>query len=104
VSNALSPIFYLFLAPTGTLYLKVQDVIAQDEVPDANPPPIVGIRRPEPIHPKYGIPTDQWPIIMPRVVENKESLRTVAQEYGVSHETIRRNMLHFQLQRGQQEA
>jgi len=51
-----------------------------------------------------GIPTDQWPIIMPRVVENKESLRTVAQEYGVSHETIRRNMLHFQMQRGQQEA
>jgi len=41
---------------------------------------------------------------MPRVVENKESLRTVAQEYGVSHETIRRNMLHVQMQRGQQEA
>ena len=29
-------------------------------------------------------------MIMHRVVDNNEPLRTVAQEYGVSHETIRR--------------
>ena len=104
MSNALSPIFSLFLAPTGTLYLKVQDVIAQDEAPDANPPPIVGIRRPGPIHPAYGIPASQWPTVVHRVVEKKEPLRTVAAAYGVSHETIRRIMLRVQKQRGQQEA
>jgi hypothetical protein len=31
-------------------------------------------------------------MIMHRVVEQKESLRTVAAAYGVSHETIRRLM------------
>jgi len=39
---------------------------------------------------------------MQRVVEQKEPLRTVA--YGVSHETIRRIVLHVQQQRGQKEA
>jgi len=41
---------------------------------------------------------------MHRVVENTESLRKVAEEYGVSHETIRRILLHVQKQYGQQEA
>jgi hypothetical protein len=43
-------------------------------------------------------------MVIHRVVENNEPLRAVAQEYGVSHETIRRIMLHVQKQRGQQEA
>jgi hypothetical protein len=47
---------------------------------------------------------EHWPTIMHRVVENKESLRVVAQECGVSHETIRRIMLHVRKQPGQQEA
>jgi hypothetical protein len=42
-------------------------------------------------------------MMMHRVVENHEPLRAVAHEYGVSHETIRRSMLHVQKQRGQQE-
>jgi len=104
VSAPLSPILYLFLAPAGTLYLKVQDLLAQDETHDASPPPIVDKRRPGPKHLKYGIPTEHWPMIMHRLVENSEPLRTVAQEYGVSHETIRRITLHVQKQRGQQEA
>jgi len=104
VSATLSPIFYFFLAPSGTLYLKVQDVLAHDEAHDVSPPPIVGKRRPGPKHPKYGVPAEHWPMIIHRVVENNESLRTVAQEYGVSHETIRRIMLHVQKQCGQQEA
>ncbi len=40
---------------------------------------------------------------MQRVVEQKEPLLSVAAAYGVSHETIRRIMLHVQKQRGQLE-
>ena len=90
MSSSLSPILYLFLAPSGKLYLKVQDVLAHDEANDASPPPIVGKRRPGPKHPAYGIPASQWPTVVHRVVEQKEPLRTVAAAYGVSHETIRR--------------
>ncbi len=104
MSAPLSPIFSLFLAPVGKLYLKVQDLLAHDEAHEVSLPPIVGKRRPGPKHPKYGIPTEHWPMIMHRVMENNEPLRTVAQEYGVSHETIRRIILHVQKQRRQQEA
>ncbi len=86
------------------MYLKVQHLLAHDEAHNVNPPPLVGKRRPGSKHSKYSIPTEHWPMIMHRVVENNEPLRTVAQEYGVSHETIRRIMLHVQKQRGQQEA
>jgi hypothetical protein len=41
---------------------------------------------------------------MHRVVENNEPLHKLADEYGVSHETIRRIMIHAQKQCGQQEA
>ncbi len=79
-------------------------MLAQDETHDVSPLPIVGKRRPGPKHPAYGIPPSHWPMVIHRVVENNEPLRAVAQEYGVSHETIRRLMLHVQKQRGQQEA
>ena len=101
VSNALSPIFYLFLAPAGTLYLKVQQLLAHDKTHDASPPPLVGKRRPWPRQPNYAIPPEHWPTIIHRVVENNEPLRQVADEYGVTHETIRRIMLHVQKERGQ---
>ena len=65
-------------------------MLAQDAAHDANPPPIVGKRRPGPKHPIYGIPADHWPMVINRVVEQKEPLRTVAAAYGVSYETIRR--------------
>jgi len=35
-------------------------------------------------------PLHEWPTVLQRVLENKESLRKVADDYGVSHETIRR--------------
>ena len=79
-------------------------MLAHDEAHDANPPPIVGKRRPGPKHPAYAIPASHWPTVMHREVEKKEPLRTVAAAYGVSHETIRRIMLHVHQQRGQQEA
>jgi hypothetical protein len=103
VSSSLSPIFYLFLAPSGILYLKVQQLLASDESHGASPPPMVSKRRPGPKQPNYGIPTEDWPTIVHRVVEQKEPLSTVAVAYGVSHETIRRLMLHVHQQRGKQE-
>src|SRR5207248_10808952 len=76
------------LGPSGKLYLKVQQLLVHDETHDASPPPIVGKPRPGPKHLKYGIPTEHWPLIIYRVLEQKERLRTVAAAYGVSHETI----------------
>ena len=102
VSGSLLPIFYLFLAPSGKLYLKVQHLLVEDKLVQRSDPPLLKQRRPGPKHPNYGIPTELRPIIVLRVVEQKEPLRSVAAAYGVSHETIRRIMLHVQKQRGQQ--
>ncbi len=96
MSNTLSPIFYLFLAPSGKLYLKVHHLLAGDELLQRNNPPLLKRRRPGPKHPNYGIPASEWPTVVQRVAEQKESLRTVAAAYRVSHETIRRIVLHVQ--------
>ena len=104
MSNTLSPIFYLFLAPSGKLYLKVQHLLAGDELLQSRNPPLLKHRRPGPKQPNNGIPADLWPTVVQRVVEQKEPLRTVAAAYGVSHETIRRIIRHVLKQRGQQEA
>ena len=104
MSNTLSPIFYLFLAPSGKLYLKVQHLLAGDELLQSRNPPLLKHRRPGPKQPNNGIPADLWPTVVQRVVEQKEPLRTVAAAYDVSHETIRRIVRHILKQRGQQEA
>ena len=101
MSSTLSPILYLFLAPSGKLYLKVQHLLAGDELFQRSNPPLIKHRRPRPEHPNYGIPAELWPSIVHRVVEQKEPLRTVAAAYGVSHETIRRIVLHVQKQHRQ---
>jgi hypothetical protein len=101
VSGSLSPIFYLFLAPSGKLYQQVQCLIAKDGI--SHTPALIKYRRPGPKRTTYGIPASEWPNVVQRVVEQKESLRTVADAYGVSHETIRRIVLHVQKQRGHQE-
>jgi hypothetical protein len=104
VSNSLSPILYLFLAPSVKLYQKVQHLLAEDETTEgSHPPTVVKHWSPGPKHPPYGIPASQWPTVVQRVVEQKEPLRTIAAAYGVSHETIRRFILHVQKQRGQQD-
>ena len=51
----------------------------------------------------YGIPAELWSTVVQRVLEQKEPLRSVAAAYGVSHEMIRRIMLHVQKQGGQLE-
>ena len=105
MSAPLSPIFSLFLAPSGKLYQKVQRLLAEDETAEgSHPPAVIKHRRPGPKHPAYGIPAEHWPTVVQRVVEQKEPLRTVAAAYGVSHETIRRIMLQVHKQRGQPEA
>jgi hypothetical protein len=104
VSSSLSPIFYLFLIPYGILYQKVQHLLAEDESSRQSNPPLLKHRRPGPEHPNYGIPAELWPTVVHRVVEQKEPLRTVAAAYGVSHETIRRMLLHIQKQREQEDA
>jgi hypothetical protein len=91
VSAPLSPILYLFLAPSGRLYQRVQHLLSEDETAAGSTPPVViKYQRPGPKHPAYGIPASHWPTVVHRVVEKKEPLRTVAAEYGVSHETTRR--------------
>jgi hypothetical protein len=65
---------------------------------------VIKHRHAGPKHPVYGIPTSEWPTVVHRVVEQKESLRSVAAAYGVSHETIRRIMFHVEKQRWQIEA
>jgi hypothetical protein len=87
---SLSPILYLFLAPSGKLYKKLQYLLAEDEKAQRIAPPIIQHRRPGPRNPAYGIPSSEWPTVLQRVLENKESLRKVADDYGISHETIRR--------------
>ena len=67
-------------------------------------PPVLKLRRPGPRQPNYGIPTELWPTVMQRVIDQKEPLRAVAAAYGVSHETIRRIIRHILKQRGQQES
>jgi hypothetical protein len=90
VSATLSPILSLFLATSGKLYQNVQRVLAEDEQAVGIPPPIIPHRWPGPKNPRYGIPAEHWPMVVHRVVEKKEPLRNVAQEYGVSYETVRR--------------
>jgi hypothetical protein len=82
----------------------VQRLLAEEETTEGSSPPVIKHRRPGPKQPAYSIPASHWPTVVQRVVEQKEPLRTVAAAYGVSHETIRRLMLHVQKPRGQQEA
>ena len=83
----------------------MQQLLAENETPEgSHPPMVIKQRRPGPKHLSYGISTSEWPTVVHRVIEQKESLRTVAAAYGLSHETIRRILLHTHQQRGQQEA
>ena len=51
--------------------------------------PVVEQRRPGPRDIPYGIPVDEWPLVLARVA-NHESYRAIAKDYHVSRETIRR--------------
>ena len=51
--------------------------------------PVPAQRRPGPREIPYGIPEHAWPIVLARVAHH-ESYRTIAKDYKVSRETIRR--------------
>src|SRR6266702_5462707 len=90
-SSTLSPILYLFLAPSGKLYQRLQRFLTEDEKSAANYPPVIEKqRRPGPRNPAFGIPSSEWPTVLRHVIENREPLRKVADDYGVSYETVRR--------------
>ena len=59
VSSSLSPIFYLFLIPSGILYHKVQHLLAYDESSGQSHSPLHKHRRPGLQHPNYGIPVER---------------------------------------------
>ena len=86
-SNALSPVLIHFIVPHGKLYHRL---LALEHVLGSIPPIISAEPHPGTSQPHHGIPAEAWPNVVRRVCENHESLRQVAAEYGVSHETIRR--------------
>ena len=86
-STTLSPILYLFQLPTSTLSRKLQIVLSQEVQTSLV---IETQRRPGPKEIPYVIPHEEWPTVLARVLENHESYRKVASDYGVSRETIRR--------------
>jgi hypothetical protein len=84
-TTTLSPILYLFQFPTSTLSRKLQVVLSEIEIPLV----IETQRRPGPKDIPYGIPVEEWPAVLARV-EHHASYRTIARDFGVSRETIRR--------------
>jgi Bacterial regulatory proteins, gntR family len=49
-----------------------------------------------PREPQHGIPSEEWPQVVRRVLEHHEPLRQVAADYEVSRETIRRILRIYQ--------
>ena len=84
-TTTLSPILYLFQLPSSTLSQKLQKVLSEVDVP----PGVETQRRPGPKDIPYGIAEDEWQLVLARVA-NDESYRTIAKDYQVSRETIRR--------------
>jgi len=76
-----------FVAPHGKLYHRL---LALEQLLGSLPPIVSTQQHPGPRGSHYGIPSEEWPNVLRRVREHQESLRQVAAEYGVSHETIRR--------------
>ena len=76
-----------FVAPYGKL---LQRLLALEQLLGSIPPLLPSQQHAGPREPHYGIPPEEWPNVVRRVIEHHESLRQVAAEYGVSHETVRR--------------
>jgi hypothetical protein len=84
-TTTLSPILYPFQLPTSTLSQKLKKVLSEVAIL----PVVETQRRAGPRDIPYGIPEQEWPVVLARVA-NHESYRQVAKDYGVSRETIRR--------------
>src|SRR5215467_9546454 len=86
-SNALSPVLIHFVAPHGKLF---QRLLALEQLLGSIPPLLTSQQYAGPQEPHYGIAPEEWPNVVRRVMEHHDSLRQVAADYGVSHETVRR--------------
>ena len=83
----------LYLAPSGKLYLKLQEYLAQEKTAtNIISLPATTSRHSGQKKLQRGIPSIEWLTIVHRIVDNQEPLRKVADDYGVSHETIRRTV------------
>jgi hypothetical protein len=81
-----------FVAPLGKL---LQRLLALEHLLGSIPPLLPSQQHVGPREPNSGIPPEEWPSVVRRVMEDHESLRRVAAEYGVSHETVRRILRTF---------
>ncbi len=75
-SNSLSPVLIHFVAPQGKLYQQLQILLMKEQVP----PLLFTTGHPGPNEPLHGIPTQEWPNVLHRVIENLEPLRQLADE------------------------
>lgn len=90
----LSPTLMLFVSPYGKFYQKLQLLLVEDEKSAGSYPPVIEKqRRLRPKHLTYGILASPWSIVLHRVLEKKEPLRKVANDYGVLSHTSRRGYL-----------
>lgn len=76
-----------FVAPHGKL---LQRLLALEQLLGSLPPLVTSQQYAGPPEPHYGIPPEEWPNVVRRVIEHHKSLRQVANDYGVFRETIRR--------------
>ena len=76
-----------FVAPHGKL---LQKLLALEQLLGSIPPLLPSQQHAGPREPHYGIPPEEWPNVVHRVIEHHDSLRQVAAEYGVSYESVRR--------------
>lgn len=94
---ALIPLDKLFIGNNDLLvYMpKTSSDYAQSDDPfeqALDNPVVVSLpqRHPGPDAPQWKISVSEWPNVVRRVVENQEPRRRVAEDYGVSYETVRR--------------
>jgi hypothetical protein len=74
-SNALSQVFIHFVAPHGKL---LQRLLALEQLLGSLPSLVTPQQHAGPREPHYGIPLEEWPNVVRRVVEHHEPLRQVA--------------------------
>ena len=92
----------MFLAQAGLLVDSTVSDSPLSTTPSQSLPqtiPFIKQRRPGPEKPRYGVPPTDWPDLLHRI-EHGETLRQIAQRYGVSYETVRRTVKAARKQQG----
>jgi hypothetical protein len=85
---------YLALIPLEKLFPGRNDILVYRHptycLADQPDFPFLPQRRPGPDNPQWKIPQSEWSTVLRRVEQNREPLRQVARDYGVSYEAVRR--------------